>query len=112
MVFSNTLSPVLFARYGSMQHSCVMADSRNSSDLDRLVKAIEGHGDQLGGNLVYLKVFLQKQQNEQQAFMAEQREASDRAQATAHRAALFSAIAAGAAAIAAILQAYDALSTH
>lgn len=84
---------------------------------EKLVNAIIGHGDSVGGNLVYLKSFLQVRQEDQQAFMeklqqdqqtflTQQREASDKAQATAHRAAKFSAFAAGAAAVAALLSAY------
>jgi hypothetical protein len=71
-----------------------------------LVAAVAGHGDQLGGNLVHLKRFTERLQQEQQMFLAEQRTASDAAQKKAHWSAIFSAIAAGAAAIAAIIQAY------
>lgn len=75
--------------------------------MNRLVEAVHSHGDQLGGNLVHLKRFFERLQNEEQAFLAEQRAASDAAQNRAHRTAMFSAIAAGAAAIAALLQAYS-----
>ena len=73
--------------------------------LERLVTALAAHGDQLGGNLVLLKKFLAAQEEEQRKFLAEQREASDRAQAKANWTAIFAAIAAGAAAVAAIAQA-------
>jgi hypothetical protein len=77
----------------------------NDEQLDRLVQVIAGHGDQLGGNLVYLKGFLKAQQEEQHKFLTEQREKSDRAQLRANWTAVFAAIAAGAAALAAIAQA-------
>lgn len=79
-----------------------------SDDTERIAKAIEAHGDQLGGNLVHLKRFLDAKQIEQQEFLEQQRLASEAAQGRAHRAALWSALAAGAAAIAAIFQAYAA----
>lgn len=77
--------------------------------IDRIVEAVVGHGNQLGGNLVHLKRFLERLQQEQHQFLAEQRAASDAAQKKAHWTAVFSAIAAGAAALAAGLQAYAAL---
>jgi hypothetical protein len=76
--------------------------------VDRLVKAVNEHGDQLGGNLVHLKRFLDAQRKAQQKFLAEQRDASDKAQMRASRAAMFSAVAAVIAACAAIAQAYAA----
>ena len=75
----------------------------------RFVRALETHGDQLGNNLVHLKRFLKGLQEEQQSFIAEQREASDAAQKKSYRAAFWSAVAAGAAALAAGIQAYAAL---
>lgn len=83
--------------------------------IKRLVNAIGGHGDQLGGNLVFLKAFLQKerqeqeaflakQQEAQQAFLAEQRAASDKAQALANRSAMWAAVATGLAALGALGQ--------
>jgi hypothetical protein len=80
-----------------------MADEQ----LDRPVEAVHSHGDQLGGNLVHLKRFLERLQNEEQTFLAEQRAASDAAQKSAHRTEMFSAVAAGAAAMAALFQAYS-----
>lgn len=77
-------------------------------DRENLTDAIREHGNQLGENLAYLKRFLDAQQERQQAFLAEQRKASDKAQANAQRAAIWSAVAAVAAAVAAGLQAYDA----
>ncbi|WP_309623372.1 hypothetical protein [Novosphingobium sp.] len=79
---------------------------------ERLVNAVQVHGDQLGGNLVHLKRFLERLKQDEQSFLAEQRAASDRAQDKAHRTAIFSAIAAAAAAIAAIFQAYTAIQSH
>lgn len=76
--------------------------------VERIVKAVNEHGDQLGGNLVHLKRFLDAQREAQQKFLAEQRDASDKAQMKASRAAMFSAVAAGIAACAAIAQAYAA----
>lgn len=84
---------------------------------EKLVNAIIGHGNSVGGNLVHLKSFLQGRQEDQQAFLdklqqdqqtflTQQREASDKAQATAHRAAQLSALAAVAAAVAAGFSAY------
>jgi ABC-type transporter Mla subunit MlaD len=72
---------------------------------DSVVEAILAHGDQLGGNLVHLKRFLQRLQNEQRDFLREQRLASDVAQTTANRSARWSAMAAVAAALAAFVQA-------
>lgn len=72
--------------------------------LERLAQALAAHGDQLGGNLVLLKKFLAAREEEQRKFLAEQREASDRAQAKANWTAIFAAIAAGAAAVAALVQ--------
>jgi hypothetical protein len=80
-----------------------------NEQFERLVSAVQTHGDQLGGNLVHLKRFLERLQQDEQAFLAEQRAASDKAQDKAHRTAIFSAIAAAAAAIAALLQAYTAI---
>lgn len=68
------------------------------------MKAVNEHGDQLGGNLVHLKKFLDAQREAQQKFLAEQREASDKAQRMASIAAIFSAVAAGIAAYAAVAQ--------
>ena len=70
-----------------------------------LIKSVQEHGDQLGGNLVHLKNFLDRLQKEQQVFLADQRAASDKAQTTAQRAAIFSAIAAIAAALGTLIQA-------
>lgn len=72
--------------------------------VDRLAKAISEHGNQLGGNLVHLKRFLDAQREAQQKFLAEQRDASDKAQIRASQAAIFSAVAAGIAACATIVQ--------
>jgi hypothetical protein len=83
----------------------------NDDQIERLVGAAATHGDQLAGNLVHLKRFLERKQEEQQAFLAEQRALSDKAQDKAHRTAMWSAIAAGAAAVAAIIQAVDAVLT-
>jgi 2,4-dienoyl-CoA reductase-like NADH-dependent reductase (Old Yellow Enzyme family) len=80
--------------------------SMTDEQLKQITEAIHGHGDQLAGNLVHLKRFTERLQQEQQTFLAEQRTASDAAQTKAHWSAIFSAIAAGGAAIAAILQAY------
>jgi predicted negative regulator of RcsB-dependent stress response len=79
--------------------------------LDQLIEAVGAHGDQLGGNFVHLKRFLERLQTEQLTFLAEQRLASDQAQQKAYRAAFWSAVAAGAAALAALVQAYDAFVT-
>ena len=79
-----------------------------NEQLNRLIESVQAHGDQLGRNLVHLKRFSERLQQEEQVFLAEQRAASDAAQSTAHRTAAFSAIAAGAAAIAALFQAYSA----
>ena len=73
--------------------------------IERLAKVVYDHGDQLGSNLVHLKRFLGAQQEAQQKFLAEQREASDRAQHKASQSAFWSAVAAGIAAIATVLQA-------
>ena len=75
---------------------------------DPLVKAIVGHGNQLGDNLVFLKNFLAARQVEQQTFMAELQAAGDRTQRRATNAAIFSAVAALFAAVAAGTQAYVA----
>ena len=80
--------------------------------IKRLVEAVGFHGDQLGGNLVHLKRFLERLQSEEQVFLAEQRAASDAAQQKAHRTAFFAAIAAGASAIAALLQAYTSFESQ
>jgi anti-sigma-K factor RskA len=80
--------------------------------LNKLVGAIHGHGDQIADNLVLLKKFLAARQEDQQKFLAEQREASDKAQSKSYRAAFWSAIAAGAAACAAVVQAYAAIATR
>ena len=82
------------------------------AQFDRLVNALQGHGDQIGGNLVHLKRFLERLQQQDQTFLAEQRAASERAQDKAHRTSMFAAIAAGAAALAAISQAYAALTSQ
>lgn len=82
-----------------------MADKDN----ERLVEAIGAHGDQLGGNLVHLKRFLERLQREQHAFLAEQRAASDKAQRVANWTAIWAAIAATAAAVAAIVQSLNAV---
>lgn len=76
---------------------------------DKLIDTVREHGNQLSTNLGFLKHFLARLQREQHEFLAEQRQASDRAQKSANRAAIFSAIAAGAAALAAIVQAWDAI---
>lgn len=76
--------------------------------LNRLVEAVHAHGDQLGGNLVYLKAFLERLRQDDRTFLAEQRAASEAAQSRAHWTAIFSAFAAGAAAVAAMVQAYAA----
>ena len=76
----------------------------NDNQIERLAKAIYDHGDQLGSNLVLLKKFMDAQRDAQQNFPAEQREASDKAQRAATTAAIFSAVAAGIAAYAAIIQ--------
>jgi hypothetical protein len=85
----------------------------------RLVDAVREHGNQFGGNLVHLKRFMERLQNEQQQFLAEQRAASDAAQEKANQTARSSAIAARGAAIAAVVaaiagvaQAYAALHPH
>ena len=72
--------------------------------VERLAKAVNEHGNQLGGNLVYLKKFMDAQREAQQKFLTEQREASDKAQRMASIAAIFSAVAAGIAAYAAVAQ--------
>lgn len=77
--------------------------------VNRIIDAVVGHGNQLGVNLVHLKAFLKGLQEEQHQFLAEQRAASDRAQSKAHWTAIFAAIAAGAAAVAACVQSYAAL---
>jgi hypothetical protein len=81
----------------------------NDEQLRRLTESIGSHGDQLGGNLVHLKRFLAKQQEEQHKFLAEQRAASDTSQRAANRAAFWSAFAATIVALAAIVQAYVAI---
>ena len=81
----------------------------NDEQAKLLIHAVQGHGDQLGDNLVLLKRFMQGLQKDQQQFLAEQRAASDTAQTRANRAALWSAVAAIAAALAAIVQAYVAV---
>lgn len=72
--------------------------------IERLAKAVYDHGDQLGSNLVHLKRFMGAQREAQEKFLAEQREASDKAQKMASHAAIFSAVAAGIAACATIVQ--------
>lgn len=78
---------------------------------DLLGKAIAEHGNQLGENIVHLKRFLERLQNEQHDFLAEQRKITEKAQKSANTAAIFSAVAAVAAAVAAIVQAWDAFVT-
>jgi hypothetical protein len=75
---------------------------------NKVADAIGGHGNDMGRNLVHLKRFLADQQVQQQKFFSQLQAASDKAQRKAALAALWSAIAAGAAAIAASFQAYDA----
>lgn len=75
---------------------------------DPIAEAIIGHGNQLGGNLVHLKNFLQAERKAQETFLAEQREASDRAQEKAHRTAKWAMLATFFAAAAAAFQAYAA----
>ena len=70
-----------------------------------LIKSVQEHGNQLGGNLAHLKNFLDRLQKEQQTFLADQTAAIDQAQTTAKRAAIFSAIAAIAAALGTLIQA-------
>lgn len=81
----------------------------NDEQSEKLIQTIAGHGDQLGGNLVHLKQFLGGQEAEQRKFLAEQREASDRAQEKANRTAVWAAVAAVAAAVATIVQASVAI---
>lgn len=83
-----------------------------SSDHELIAKAIAAHGDQLGGNIVHLKRFLQGQREAQEAFLAEQRQASDRAQDKAHRTATLAMIATALAAVATGIQAYVAISAQ
>ena len=72
---------------------------------NQLADAIGAHGDQLGGNLVQQKKFLDAQRQAQEQFLREQSSASDKLQIRATRAAVWSAVAAIAAAVAAVMQA-------
>lgn len=75
---------------------------------DPIAEAIGEHGDQIGRNLAKLKGFLQAERKAQEKFLAEQREASDRAQEKAHRTARWAMLATFFAAAAAGFQAYAA----
>lgn len=77
-------------------------------EVDPIAEAIGEHGDQLGRNLAKLKGFLQAEREAQEKFLAEQREASDRAQEKAHRTARWAMLATFFAAAAAGFQAYAA----
>jgi hypothetical protein len=88
----------------SEENPCKKGERVTDDQVERLVAAAAEHGNQLGGNLVALKHFLNAQRDKQQAFLAEQRTASDKAQQKAYRAAFWSAVAAGAAALAGIAQ--------
>jgi len=79
-----------------------------SDEHELIARTIREHGDQIGGNLVHLKRFLQAEREAQQAFLAEQREASDRAQGRSEVIAWLAAAATLFAAIATGLQAYVA----
>lgn len=77
------------------------------SEPESVADAVREHGNQLGRNFVYLKRFLKAQREEQQAFLTEQRELSDKAQRKASAAAVWSAVAAIAAALATIVLALE-----
>lgn len=79
-----------------------------SEEHELIARTIREHGDQLGGNLVHLKRFLEAQREAQQAFLAEQREASDRAQGKSVLVAWLAMVATMFAAIATGIQAYVA----
>ena len=83
----------------------------NESEPESIANAVREHGNQLGNNLAHLKRFLKAQREEQQAFLSEQRELSDKALGKATAAAIWSAVAAGAAALATIVLAIDAYLT-
>lgn len=78
------------------------------SEEDPIALAIREHGNSLGTNLVYLKRFLQAERRAQQEFLAEQRQASDRAQGKSERIAWLALGATAFAAIATGIQAYVA----
>ncbi len=78
---------------------------------ERLIHTLREHGNQLGSNLAFLKTFMDRLQQEQREFLAEQHKATEKAQKNATRAAIASAVAAVAAAAAAVIQAWDAVKT-
>ena len=81
----------------------------NDEQISKIVDALGGHGDQIGGNLVRLKQFTERLQGEQQEFLRQLSISNEASQAKAAKSATWSAIAAGAAAIAAIVQALVAI---
>jgi hypothetical protein len=76
----------------------------NEDPKEAVADAIREHGNQLGKNIAFLKIFLDNQRQLQADFLSAQADASERLQRRATRAAVWSAIAAIAAAVAAILQ--------
>lgn len=73
--------------------------------VSQVVDAVKGHGNQSADNLIHLKRFMERLQKEQHQFLKEQRAASDAAQRMASWAAVWSAVAATAVAVTAIVQA-------
>lgn len=69
---------------------------------DRLERALVEHGNQLGGNLVHLKRFLEAQRKAQETFLREQQETTNKMQRDSVIATRWAAGAATAAAAAAI----------
>lgn len=81
----------------------------NDDQANLLINAVQGHGDNLSDSLYLLGQFLKRLQDDQQRFLADLQAASEKAQTRANRAAFWSAVAAGAAALAAAVQAYAAV---